>query len=280
MDKIIKEGDLLWTPSEQVVENANITKFINWLNKNHDLQFADYDALWQWSVDDLSAFWKHLSDYCEVKFTKQADSILADKTMPGATWFSSAELNYAENIFQKMTDEHPMMFYKAEDKALQEISWQDIYQQVNQLATALHEIGVTKGDRVVNFMPNRPESIIALLATASIGAIWSSCSPDFGASSVLDRFTQIEPKVLFAVDGYNYGGRMFDRRDVVAELQSKLPSLQQTILVPHISANTDELENTVLWDDALSNASPPETIQFESVPFAHKQLFFLLIGQS
>lgn len=126
MDKTIKEGSLLWTPSEQIIEDTNITKFIRWLADNYNLQFADYDALWKWSVDDIPAFWKYLSNYCEIKFTKQADSILANKTMPGTQCFVGSELNYTENIFQKMTDEHPMMFYKAEDKSLQEISWQEV----------------------------------------------------------------------------------------------------------------------------------------------------------
>lgn len=269
MKKTIEEGSLLWQPTPDVIENANITKFMTWLESNHNLTFSNYDELWKWSVHDLAAFWSHLADYCDVKFSKPAETILADKSMPGAKWFVGAELNYAENIFSKMSDDRPMMFYKAEDDVLVEISWQEVYQQVNQVATALREMGVKKGDRVVNFMPNRPESIIALLATASIGATWSSCSPDFGARSVLDRFTQIEPKILFAVDGYNYGGRTFDRRKVIAELQSSLPTLEQTILVPHINANSDGLENTSLWDDVLSNANPPEKIKFESVPFDH-----------
>lgn len=265
----IKDGDLLWQPSPEIIEQANITKFIHWLADKHNLHFADYDELWAWSIAELEEFWSLLAEYCEVKFSKKADTILVNNTMPNAKWFVGAELNYTENIFQKMTNERPMMLYKAEDKPIVEISWQTIYQQVNQLASAMREMGITKGDRVVNFMPNRPESIIALLATASIGAIWSSCSPDFGARSVLDRFTQIEPKLLFAVDGYNYGGKVFDRRDVVAELQNNLPTLEHTILVPHLANNTDGLKNTSLWDDVLENSNPPEKIAYESVPFDH-----------
>ncbi|MCA9872336.1 MAG: AMP-binding protein, partial [Anaerolineales bacterium] len=165
--------------------------------------------------------------------------------MPGAQWFPGARLNYAENIFARMTSERPMMLYKAEDEPLIEISWQSVYDQANRLAEALRQMGVQPGDRVVAYLPNIPQTITAVLAVASLGAIWSSCSPDFGSRSVLDRFTQIEPKVLIAVDGYNYGGKQFDRRDIVAELQASLPTLNHTILVPHIAHTDNGLQNTV-----------------------------------
>lgn len=270
MTKIINDGDLLWQPSPEIIAEANITKFINWLAKNHDVHLANYNDLWAWSVDEVADFWAMLAEYCQIKFIKPADKILLDKPMPHTKWFVGAELNYTENIFQKMTSERPMMLYKAEDSAISDYSWDEIYQQVNQLASVMREIGVTKGDRVVNFMPNRPESIIALLATASIGAIWSSCSPDFGAQSVLDRFTQIEPKLLFAVDGYNYGGKAFNRREIVTELQNSLLSLEHTILVPHIADNTDNLNtNTFLWADVLAKSNPPAAMIFEPVAFDH-----------
>lgn len=263
----IQEGALLWTPSAEVLKNANLTKYICWLAETHNLHFADYDALWNWSVTDLENFWQSIVEFCDVQFAKPPTDILPDRTMPAPKWFVGAEINYAENIFHQMTDKQPMMIFKAEDQALREYSWQEIYNQTAKLAAALKAMGVQKGDRVVNFMPNRPETIIAFLATASIGAIWSSCSPDFGAKSVLDRFTQIEPKVLFAVDGYNYGGKAYNRREVVAELQKNLPTLEKTILVPHLAKNTDSLNNTVLWDTVLSGAA--ESLKFEPVPFDH-----------
>ncbi|KAA3657508.1 MAG: acetoacetate--CoA ligase, partial [Chloroflexi bacterium] len=175
----------------------------------------------------------------------------------------------AENIFAKMTDEHPMMLYKAEDGPLLEISWHSIYEQANRLAQVLREMGVQQGDRVVAYLPNIPETVVAVTAVSSLGAIWSSCSPDFGSRSVLDRFTQIEPKVLIAVDGYNYGGKQFNRRDIVAELQSALPTLQHTILVPHISPTDNGLRSTILWENALNNVTPPEKMTFTQVPFDH-----------
>lgn len=267
--KTVQEGDLLWQPSQEVIDNANITKYIHWLAENYNVHVKDYDELWLWSVTHIERFWLSIARFFDIQFIKEADSVLPEDVMPGTKWFEGAQLNYAHNIFHKRNDAQPMMIVKAEDQALREISWRDIEGQVNQLASALRAMGVEKGDRVVNFMPNRPETIVALLATASIGAIWSSCSPDFGAKSVLDRFVQIEPKVLFAVDAYRYGGKDFDRRSVVAELQDSLPTLQHTILVPHLAENTHGLKDTSIWDDVLSNANPPENIEYEPVAFDH-----------
>ncbi|MCA9982614.1 MAG: AMP-binding protein, partial [Anaerolineales bacterium] len=169
-------------------------------------------------------FWRTLWDYFDLTYSGAPLPTLTQRTMPGAEWFPHVRLNYAENIFAQMTDQKPMMLYKAEDAPLVEISWAEVYEQVNRLAQVLRELGVEAGDRVVAYLPHIPQAIIALLATASIGAIWSSCSPDFGQRSVLDRYTQIEPKVLIAVDGYQYNGRVFDRRAVLADLQKNLPT--------------------------------------------------------
>ncbi len=268
--KQIEEGSLLWTPSADDIANANLTHFMGWLAENKDLQFDSYPALLQWSADDLAAFWGSMWEYFEIKASKQHSAVLGERSMPSAEWFIGARLNYAENIFQRMTDGQPMALYKTEDSELVEVSWADAYDQVNRLATALREMGVQRGDRVVAFLPNIPEAIVGLLATTSLGAIWSSCSPDFGGRSVLDRFSQIEPKVLLAVDGYNYGGKPFDRRSVVAELQANLPSLQHTILVPKFRANVDGLSsNTSLWEETLAAVVAPSEIQFEQVPFDH-----------
>jgi acetoacetyl-CoA synthetase len=181
----IQEGTLLWTPAADVMKNANLTHYMAWLDYRYHIAFADYDDLWNWSVTEIEAFWESIVEYCQIKFVKPADAILPDRTMPAPKWFVGAELNYAENIFQHTTDSQPLMLYKTEDQPLREISWQTVYEQTAKLASVLKTMGVQKGDRVVSFMPNRPETIIALLATASIGAVWSSCSPDFGAKSVL-----------------------------------------------------------------------------------------------
>jgi acetoacetyl-CoA synthetase len=265
----ISEGSLLWEPSADTIAQANLTHYANWLAANRGLTFDGYHDLWQWSVDNIGPFWASVWDYFGLKASKPAETILADKSMPGAKWFVGARLNYAENIFQKMTDDRPMLLYKAEDEPLIEMSWHTVYDQTNRLAQALREMGVRPGDRVVAYMPNIPETIIAVLAVASLGAIWSSCSPDFGSRSVLDRFSQIEPKVLIAVGGYKYGGKTFDRRTVVAELQAALPTLEKTILVSHIANDVADLTNTELWQTILDQTTPPAALSFEQLPFDH-----------
>ena len=265
----ITEGSLLWEPTPDVIENANLTHYMRWLAQNRDLHFTAYAELWHWSVENIADFWQSLWHYFGIKASRQPGAILPQKEMPGAEWFVGAHLNYVENIFEKFTGERPILYYQAEDKALISVSWQQIADQTKRLAQALRNMGVQRGDRVVAYLPNIPQTLAAFFATASLGAIWSSCSPDFGPRSVLDRFTQIEPKVLFTVDGYNYGGKSFDRRAVVAELQAALPTLEKTVLIPHLAANVDGLTNTALWDEVLAaNASTAE-MHFEQVPFTH-----------
>jgi acetoacetyl-CoA synthetase len=267
----IQEGDLLWEPSPAVKENANMTHYMQWLRENNGLDFQEYRPLWQWSVENIADFWKSLWDYFQVTASQQPTAILSDKTMPGTKWFAGARLNYAENFFARMTSSHPAILYKAEDQPLREISWQELYEQTNALAQALRVMGVRQGDRVVAYMPNIPEAIIGLLACASLGAVWSSSSPDFGSRSVLDRFQQIEPKVLLAVDGYTYNGRAFDRRQVVAELQAGLPTLEMTVLVPLLAGdhNAGLPADTLLWEDLLAAADPTTELTFAQLPFDH-----------
>jgi acetoacetyl-CoA synthetase len=267
----IQEGDLLWEPSPAVIEQANMTHYMEWLAQNKDLDFEGYRQLWQWSVENTADFWKSLWDYFQITASQQPTDILADKRMPGAKWFSGARLNYAENFFARMDGEETAVLYKAEDQPLKTIKWQEIYDQTRALAHVLRGMGVQEKDRVVAYLPNIPEAIIGLFACASLGAIWSSCSPDFGSRSVLDRLQQIEPKVLLAVNGYTYNGKPFDRRQIVAELQAGLPTLEHTILVPLLSEKPDieSLENTVLWADALEAADPPSPLTFAQLPFDH-----------
>ncbi len=265
----LKEGDLLWQPTAEVIEQANITHYINWLRENHGVDFADYRDLWHWSTTETGPFWESMWAYFNLKYSQKWETALGETAMPGTEWFPGVRLNWAENIFAKGTAERPAFLYKTENESLVSISWADVQDQANRLAQALRDFGVTKGDRIVAYMPNIPETIIAVLAAGSLGAIWSSCSPDFGSRSVLDRFTQIEPTVLIAVDGYSYGGRDFDRRPVVAELQAALPTLRKTVVVPYITADTDRLDNAILWNDALAQVTPPAEMLFEQVPFNH-----------
>jgi acetoacetyl-CoA synthetase len=267
----VSEGSLLWEPSPPIKEQANLTRYMAWLKENYGLTFKTYPELWQWSVTDLERFWETIWAYFEVKSSKKYNTVLAERKMPGARWFAGAELNYAENLFQNMTGERPALLYKAENEPLVELSWQELYDKTRLIAHALKQMGVKRGDRVVAYMPHMPETVAALLACASLGAIWSSCSPDFGGPSVLDRFSQIEPKILITVDGYPWNGKMFDRRDVVAQLQASLPTLKRTILVNRIIDGSDltDLQNTILWHELLDTTQAPAGLEFEQLPFDH-----------
>ncbi|WP_420644499.1 acetoacetate--CoA ligase [Candidatus Leptofilum sp.] len=263
----LQQGDLLWQPSAEVVENANLTRFMRWLAAEKNLNFDSYDALWQWSVTELGAFWQAVWTFCEVKASQRGEVALANAQMPGAVWFPEARLNYAENIFAQMTDSRPAFLYEDEDGPLVEWSWAEVYRQTAVLQQHLKQIGIGQGDRVVAYLPNIPEAIIACLATASLGAIWSSASPDFGSKAVLDRFAQIEPKLLITVDGYRYNGRPFDRRDIVTQLQANLPTLENSIAIPLL--DNAPLPNTLSWPDILAEADETPELTFAQLPFNH-----------
>jgi acetoacetyl-CoA synthetase len=236
---------------------------MRWLAAQRGLQFGSYEELWRWSVENLEPFWASIVDFFDVRFSRPPEQILAFDGMPGARWFPGAELNYAENVFAHASPDRPALVSQSETRPLTELSWADLEAQVASVAAALRRLGVTRGDRVVAYMPNIPETVIAFLAAASVGAIWASCSPDFGVDAVLDRFAQIEPKVLFAIDGYTYGGKPFPKTDVVAELQKRLPTVEHTVTVPYLAAAS----SGSTWAELLETPSPPLT--FEAVPFDH-----------
>ncbi|RIK43940.1 MAG: acetoacetate--CoA ligase [Chloroflexi bacterium] len=268
----INEGDLLWSPSQSVIDDANLTRYMAWLRRERGLDFPSYEALWQWSVTEIEAFWASMWDYFAVVSSKPYTTVLAQRRMPGAQWFVGAELNWAENIFQRSTTEWPALLCCSETEPVTAISWRELYTSTAKLAYALRTLGVGKGDRVAGYLPNIPEAIVSVLACASLGAIWSSCSPDFGSRGVLDRFAQIEPKVLIAVAGYHYGGKAFDRRPNVVELQAGLPTVQKTILIdsPAITSETVPLApNITGWDELLDDETTGTTLTFEQVPFDH-----------
>ncbi len=269
MDASSTIEDPLWIPTAEIIARANLTHYMRWLETNRGLRFKTYPELWQWSVDHIDDFWESLFPYFNLVYSHPWSQVLPERMMPGARWFPGVELNYAENIFAKSTPERPMIFYKAEDQPLIEISWAEAAGQVSRLAQTLRKIGVERGDRVVAFLPNIPQAVFSLLASASLGAIWSSCSPDFGSRSVLDRFAQIEPKVLIAVDGYQYNGRIFNRMEVVTELQAALPTLEQVILLPQIGRDASLPPNMITWADALAPSSPTGQLSFEQLPFDH-----------
>lgn len=257
----------LWTPDKNRVHNSRMWHFMRWLEDHRELSFEDYNALWQWSVDDLETFWDAFWQYFDVSFSKPCKQILDTQCMPGARWFSGARLNMAEQVFRFHQDEpdRPAIISRSELRPLTELSWGEFRRQTAAMAHSLRELGVEKGDRVVAYLPNIPEAAIAFFACASIGAIWSSCSPDMGTRSVTDRFKQIDPRILIAVDGYRYGGQDYDRLAVVDGLRKALPTLQQTILLPYLD-KTAELDEAVSWDSMVANDEP---LYFEQVSFSH-----------
>ena len=200
--KPITEETFLWEPQEDDVRCSNLASYMEWLKSDKGLSFEDYNSLWKWSVTEIEDFWQSIWEYLEIKTSKSYTKVLSERTMPGANWFIGSELNYAEHVFRNMSSERPALMFQSEFQPLTEISWNALYQKVSSLAASLRNMGVQNGDRVVSCMPNIPQTIIAFLACASIGAVWSSCSPDFGIRSVIDRFKQIKPKIIFAVDGY------------------------------------------------------------------------------
>ncbi|MBE3560880.1 MAG: acetoacetate--CoA ligase [Ktedonobacteraceae bacterium] len=265
----ITEGELLWQPSEDFKQHANITRYLSWLAQNQGLHFSGYHDLWEWSVTHLEAFWESTWRYFDIKTSVPYTTVLSEHAMPGARWFSGARLNYAEHAFRHISPSRPALIFQSERSPLREISWEELARQVASVAHALRQMGVRRGDRVVAYMPNIPETVIAFLASASIGAVWSSCSPDFGTRSVIDRFRQIEPTILFAADGYYYNGKVIDRRAVVAELQQALPTLAATILVPYVFEDGPpaDAHRAVSWAHLLANTAA--SLTFEQVPAAH-----------
>ena len=262
----IAEGTLLWQPSAERQQRSEMRRYMAWLAAHKGLQFDDYHALWQWSVDNIEDFWASIWEFFDVRAATPYTTVLPQRIMPGAQWFPGATLNYAEHVFRNASPDRPALIFQSERQPAIEMSWAELERQVGALAAALRDMGVGRGDRVVAYLPNIPQAVVAFLACASLGVAWSSCSPDFGSASVIDRFQQIEPKVLFAVDGYQYGGKAFDRRGTVTEIQQALPTLRHTVLVPYLDpqASADELANVVRWDDMLAETAD---LQFESAPF-------------
>jgi acetoacetyl-CoA synthetase len=269
---MLNEGDLLWTPSPERVNKAHLTAFTRWLASERGKSFANYADLWQWSVDDLEGFWQAIWDYFKVQSSAPHTRVLADRHMPGAQWFPGARLNYAQNILRHERPDATALLYLNERAPLAGLSWEELGRKVRILATQLRKMNVKPGDRVVAYMPNIPETVIAMLATTSIGAIWSSVGPDFGTRGVLDRFTQLAPKVLFYVDGYQYGGKPFVRKDEVHKIIDQLGSLERVIYLPYL--NRDDRgtfhQHSMLWDDLLNSpAVAASEFEFEQLPFDH-----------
>ena len=221
----------LWTPSQQQIEQANLSKFMAFVSEQGSQVIGDYDSLYQWSIDDSESFWSLLWDFCEVKGDKGDRVLIHADEMELAQWFPDARLNFAENLLRRRDDE-TAIYFRAEDQVDRELSFKQLYDQVAAVAAWLKAQGMQSGDRVAAYLPNMPETIVAMLATTSLGAIWTSTSPDFGEDSVIDRFGQTEPKVLFCCDGYFYNGKVKDTRDKARRIMMHLPSVQQVVEIP------------------------------------------------
>ncbi|GGC57898.1 acetoacetate--CoA ligase [Chelatococcus reniformis] len=237
----LSEGKLLWTPTAAYVERARITHYMAWLAEHRGLAFTDYQSLWEWSVDNLETFWATVWDHFDIKAERRYDSVLSSREMPGARWFEGARLNYVDQVLRHRGDDPSCraIVYASEGVPTAEISWGELRAKVAAMAASLAELGVGPGDRVVAIMPNIPETIVSFLAVASLGAVWSLCSSDMGENAVLDRFTQIEPKVLIAADGYRYAGKPFARGAMVAGIARELPSLKAVVILPRLEPAVD-----------------------------------------
>ncbi len=255
------EPEVLWRPSREVIERALITRYQVWLEQHRGLRFEDYQALWRWSVDDLDAFWSSIVEFFDVQFAVPASAVLGDRSMPGATWFPAAELNFAAHLFGGKRDDDVALQHASELRRLDSWTWADLRAHTAAIAAGLRAAGVGRGDRVAAYMPNIPETVASFLACASIGAVWSSAAPEFGARSVIDRFAQIEPKVLLAIDGYRYGGKDYDRRAIVERIAGEITSLQSVVTLGYLDGTG--------WEDGFAGDASPRELEFAPVPFDH-----------
>jgi acetoacetyl-CoA synthetase len=261
--------ELLWEPSAERAHSTNIYDFMQRVNERHGKGFATYDDLYQWSIDDSPAFWATLWDYGRVIYSRPYDQVVDDvHKMPGARWFQGATLNFAENLL-RYRDDHVALSFKGEGLPTVSITYAQLYDRVARLARSLRDMGLQPGDRVAGFMPNMTETVVAMLATTSVGAIWSSCSPDFGIKGVLDRFGQIEPRVLFTANGYSYNGKHFDSLGRISEILKELPSIEKVVVVPYTDPAPDptRVRDGVLFDDFLAREAGE--LEFEQVPANH-----------
>ncbi|MEL6589800.1 MAG: AMP-binding protein, partial [Bacteroidota bacterium] len=261
----------LWQARPEFINASRMHAFRLWVNQQYGLQLETYQDLWQWSVDQLEDFWEAIWEFFSVKSHSPYQQGLKrpEQGMIGTKWFEGATLSYSEHIFRNASEEYPAIIFQAESRAMIEISWSELERRVRTLASWMRSAGIQKGDRVAAYLPNIPQAVVAFLAANSLGAIWSSCSPDFGTASVVDRFLQIEPKLLIATDGYRYNGKAYNRLEEVEALVKALPSLEDVLLVPYLDEDAlpIEIPKASLWAEALSVSAGP--LSFETVEFDH-----------
>ena len=271
----VRQGDLLREPLPAEAADSNLVRFTAWLERTHGWKFPDYPALWQWSVDEPDAFWRVVAEYFDVKFHQPSEGgvALASREMPGARWFPGATLNYAEHVFTRRGDAPAILFQGDDPARREEISGAELTRRTAAVARALRARGVVRGDRVAGYLPNVPAAVVAFLAAASIGAVWSNCPAELSPRGVVERFAQIGPKVLFAVDSYRYGGKTHDRREALREIAAGLPTLECIVVVPGpVAAACGEFRAGVAverWETVLAAADGDLAFEFEPVPFDH-----------
>jgi len=259
----------LWEPSEQRIKDSNMYRFMQSVNQIHGINCTDYNELYQWSVENIEAFWAEMWRFAGIKASKEYQWVIDDPTrMPGAHWFTASRLNFAENLL-RYRDEKTALIFRGEDTVRRSLTYKDLYAAAAKVAAALRQAGIVAGDRVVGFMPNMPESIIAMLAATSIGAIWSSCSPDFGIKGVLDRFGQTRPRILFTADGYYFKGKAIDSLAKISKIIKEIPSIEKIIVVPYTLETPDlsNLPGAINYLDFSSNDA--SEIEFAQLPFEH-----------
>ncbi len=261
---------LLWEPSGEVKKKANMTRFISFVNDRYSLNSGSYDELYHWSVEKIADFWAAVWSFGNIRASRGYGEVVDDLSkFPGAKWFGGARLNFAENLL-RFRDERTAFVFRGETEKSARMTYAGLYNSVGRLAKSMRRLGVVPGDRVVAYMPNLMETAVAMLAATSLGAVWSSCATDLGPQAVLDRFSQIEPKVLFTVDGYFYKGKAFDSLANVGEIARKIPSLEKVVIVNYKEERPDvsSVPRSVLWDDFLAEEERIE-IEFEQLPFDH-----------
>lgn len=270
--RAVREGELLWTPTAAQVEDTNLARFAKWFARERGLQFDSYEATWKWSVSKIEDFWQTMWDYFGIQSSARHTRVLGKRTMPGAEWFPGARLNYAQHILRNERAGADALLFMSETTPLTGVSWESFAGQVRILATRLRQLGVQPGDRVVAYMPNIPQTMVAMLATTAIGAIWVCCSPDFGSRGVIDRIQQLSPKLLFCVDGYHYGGKAFDRKGELAEIIGELKGLEQVVHLPYLNPEDHDgpCRAALEWNDLLEHRTITwEEFEFEQVPFEY-----------
>ncbi|TXH03181.1 MAG: acetoacetate--CoA ligase [Nevskiaceae bacterium] len=272
---MIKEGELLWTPRKDFARDSNLSSYMEWLQRERGQAFADYDALWRWSVSDIEGFWASIWAYFEVQSTTPYQRVIDRRSMPGAKWFEGSQVNYAEHLLRREAQAGPdevVFHHMTETRPLARMTWHELGRRVRILATQLRAMGIKPGDRVVSYMPNVPETAIAMIAATAIGAIWSSAAPEFGVKTVIERFAQIEPKLLFAADGYSFGGKIFRREAEVRRIASELPTLEKIVWLPYMDPGytVPDLPNVVAWSKLFEHPDVPrEQFSYERVAHDH-----------